>query len=95
MKIYGSVCYYYKSPYIKLYLFTGDSYFNCNCIWSTFIVNNYKGTTKYMINSLKKLRKLKPDVVISSGFIGEVSHDNISNEEWLNAIESSISKLID
>jgi hydroxyacylglutathione hydrolase len=86
----GSVCYYYSSPNGKSYLFTGDTLFLSNGNWSTFVISNYGGTDAAIIDSLEKLRKLSPDVVISSGFVGKVAYREVTSEEWASAIDYAI-----
>ena len=88
----GSVCYFYKSLHGKSYLFSGDTLFKWNGKWSTFVIEGFGGTNQDIIESLKKLRKLCPDVVMSSGFVGNMSHVEVTNEEWISAIDQHINK---
>jgi len=90
----GSICYCYQSPYGKTYLFSGDSIFMWDRKWSTFVIKGFNGTNEDMVNSLKKLRELKPNAVLSSGFIGTTSYEELTNDEWITAIDSCIVKLV-
>ncbi len=87
----GSICYYYESPYGKSYLFSGDTIFKWDGRWSTFVIKGFGGTNQDMMTSLQKLRKLKPDVVLSSGFLGNEPYGEVTNKEWVEVID----KLID
>ena len=88
----GSICYYYKSPYGKSYLFSGDTFFKWNGRWSTFVIEGFGGTNQDMMASLRKLRELRPDVVMSSGFVGDISYGEVTHEEWITAIDLYITK---
>lgn len=77
----GSICYFYESPFGKSYLFSGDTFFKWNGRWSTFVIEGFGGTDELMLASLKKLRELRPDVVMSSGFVGDISHGEVTNDE--------------
>ena len=88
----GSICYFYKSPHGKSYLFTGDTFFKWNGSWSTFVIKGFGGTDQDMVASLKKIRQLQPDVVMSSGFVGDISHEEVTHEEWITSIDQYIDK---
>ena len=89
----GSVCYYYDSPHGKSYLFTGDTFFQSNGQWSTFVIPSYGGTDTSLADSLQKIRELSPDVVLSSGFVGEVAFREVTQDEWTTVIDSAIKNL--
>jgi glyoxylase-like metal-dependent hydrolase (beta-lactamase superfamily II) len=89
----GSVCFVYKSPHGKTYLFTGDTFFQWEGKWATFVLSGFGGSEAALINSLTKLRDIKPDVVMSSGFIGNVGLVEPTETEWLDAIDTAITSL--
>jgi len=88
----GSICYYYTSPHGMSYLFSGDTIFKWNGRWSTFIIEDFGGTNADMVASLLKLRDLKPDVIMSSGFVGGISHGEVTNMEWIKTIDKQIAR---
>ena len=90
----GSVCFLYKSPNGKTYLFTRDTFFIWNSSWSTLILDNAGGDKEKLVKSLQKLRELTPDVVMSSGFVGNVGYLEVNKESWNHAIDTEISKLM-
>ena len=89
----GSVCYFYKSPHGKSYLFTGDTFFQWNGEWSVFVMPSAGGSETALAESLQKLRDLEPDVVMSSGFVGEVAMVEPTRDEWIVAIDKQIASL--
>ncbi|QMU62202.1 MAG: MBL fold metallo-hydrolase [Gammaproteobacteria bacterium] len=89
----GSVCFYYDSPHGKSYLFTGDTLFKSNGNWATFVLSSYGGSEAALADSLVKLRELSPDVVISSGFVGDVAYGEVTQNEWISTIGDSIKNL--
>ena len=89
----GSICYFYQPPHGKSYLFTGDTFFLSHGQWSTFVLESFGGSNIAMIESLLKLRRLSPDVVLSSGFIGEVAYKEMTQEQWFKVIDEAIAKL--
>lgn len=89
----GSVCYYYAPPDGKSYLFTGDTIFQSNGSWSTFVLSSHGGTNTSLVNSLEKLGELSPDVVMSSGFVGEIAFREVTRPDWVAAIDDAIMKL--
>ena len=89
----GSICFYYKSPYGKSYLFTGDTIFQSNGKWATLAFARAGGSKASLAESLLRLRDLNPDVVMSSAFVGNVSVVEVSGDEWAQAIDDNVSRL--
>ena len=89
----GSCCFFYESPHGKSYLFSGDSFFQSNGEWATFVIESAGGTRKAMAESLEKLRELSPDVVMSSGFVGDVAFREVEQDAWAEALNDHIAKL--
>ena len=69
----GSICFFYRSPTGKSHLFTGDTVFQWNGRWATLVLRNAGGSNKALAESLLRLRDHEPDVVLWSGFVGNVS----------------------
>lgn len=89
----GSVCFTYQSPHGKTYLFSGDTFFQWNGKWATLVLETSGGNKSALIESLQKIRNIKPDVVMSSGFVGGIGIAELSAEDWINAINTEISTL--
>jgi hydroxyacylglutathione hydrolase len=87
----GSISFLYRSPHGHTYLFTGDTFFQTNGNWGTFVIPQAGGSTKSLIESLRLYRDLNPDVVVSSASNrGSASLVELSTKEWVNAIDSTI-----
>ena len=54
----GSICFFYRSPTGKSYLFTGDTVFQWNGRWATLVLRNAGGSTEALAESL--LRAARP-----------------------------------
>jgi hydroxyacylglutathione hydrolase len=90
----GSVSFVYRSPFGHTYLFTGDTFFQSNGNWGTFVIPQAGGSKKSLIDSLELYRNLNPDVVISSGSnVGSDPFVELPAEEWKDAIDSTIREL--
>ena len=89
----GSICFFYKSPHGKSYLFTGDAIFQSNAKWATFVIPQAGGSKASLAESLMRLRDLKPDIVMSSAFVGDVSFVEDIGDEWAQAIDDNVSRL--
>ncbi len=89
----GSVCFFYQSPHGKNYLFTGDTFFQWDGSWRRLVLSKAGGSEVALAQSLLKIRDLKPDVVMSSGFVGKVGLVEPSSEEWSEAINAEVSRL--
>ena len=85
----GSICFFYRSPIGKSYLFTGDTIFRWNARWATLVLRNAGGSNEALTESLLRLRDLKPDVVLWSGFVGDASFAEVTREEWKKAIDQA------
>ena len=89
----GSICFFYKSPYGKSYLFTGDTIFQSNAKWATLVFPKAGGSKASLAESLSRLRELKPDVVMCSAFVGDVSYVEVNGDEWAQAVDDNVSRL--
>lgn len=86
----GSVSFLYQSPHGKSYLFTGDAFFQWDGRWRTLILTSFGGDPDDMAASLKKIRDLNPDVVMSSGFINFDGMAEVTEAEWQAAIDAEL-----
>ena len=90
----GSISFVYRSPHGHVYLFTGDTYFQSNGNWGTLVFPEAGGSTEALIESLRLYRNLDPDVVLSSASnSGSASFVELSGDEWVNSIDSTIDGL--
>lgn len=89
----GSICFFYKSPYGKSYLFTGDTIFQSNGKWATLAFPRAGGSKAALAESLIRLRDLNPDIVMCSAFVGDVSVVEVVGDEWAQAIDGNVSRL--
>ena len=90
----GSLCFFYKSPYGKSYLFTGDTIFQSNGKWATLAYSlRQVAVRRRLAESLIRLRDLNPYIVMSSAFVGDVSFAEITGDEWAQAINDNVSRL--
>lgn len=89
----GSICFFYKSPYGKSYLFTGDTIFQSGGKWATLAFPQAGGSEAALADSLLRLRDLNPDVVMCSAFVGAVSVVEVTGDEWAQAIDENVSRL--
>ena len=83
----NSVCYRYRSPHGKTYLFTGDAIYLDNGEWKTIVVADDGGDEAELASSLASLRELEIDVVICSVSIGEMRIVEVTPDEWRRVID--------
>ena len=86
----GSVCFFYRSPHGKSYLFPGDTFFQVDGRWRTFVVERAGGAREALAKSLARLRGLDPDVVLFSAFVGGAGFVEPSDGEWARAIDDAV-----
>ena len=89
----GSICFFYRAPNGKSYLFSGDTIFQWNARWATLVLRNAGGSEEALVESLLRLRDLEPDIVLWSGFVGDVSFAAVTREEWWKAIDDASARL--
>lgn len=89
----GGFSFYYPSPTGKTYLFTGDTLFQWNGRWSTLVLANEGGNQERLMESLRLLREIKPDVVLCSASVGDTSYVEVNEEDWQNAIDANLRRL--
>ena len=89
----GSICFFYRSPHGRSYLFTGDTFFQADGRWTTFVIEEAGGSREALAESLTRLRELNPDVVLSSAFVNEAAVVEPGEEEWAQAIDAAVERL--
>jgi hydroxyacylglutathione hydrolase len=89
----GSTCFLFKSPHGRAYLFTGDTIFPSNSSWDTFVMPQAGGRKSDLIDSLTRLRRLEPDVVISSASVGRVAFREMAPGEWPEVVDRTLRSL--
>lgn len=88
----NNLCYLYRSPYGKTYLFTGDTIYLDNGEWNTVIVQSDGGNEIELMNSLRRLRCLSVDVVICSVSVGEYRTVEVTQIEWQAIVDKLLSQ---
>lgn len=89
----GSICFFYASLHGGSYLFTGDTIFLWDGQWSTLVLDHAGGSAAALAESLGKLKAYSPDLVMSSGFVGEEAYRWVTLEEWTAALDGRIAHL--
>jgi hydroxyacylglutathione hydrolase len=93
----GSTCFLVHSPTGKKYLFTGDTLFlNDVGKWQAGFIGGIhtEQDRADIIQSLKLLRDIKPDVVIGSGYTGDEGFTEISPENWQETVDQATACLV-
>jgi hydroxyacylglutathione hydrolase len=89
----GSTCYLVPGIGGEKYLFTGDTMFPAgDGTWSTFLVPGRGGATA-LRSSLKLLRTVQPDVVISSAFGGDTAFETLGNGRWQECVAEALASV--
>lgn len=90
----GSTSFLVESPLGKRYLFTGDTlYLNKDHVWQAGFITGYSQQDD-LIGSLKILRELEPDMVISSAFAGDPGYKEMARTGWRSHVDLALEKLI-
>lgn len=90
----GSTSFLAKSPFGKRYLFTGDTLFlNKDREWQAGYIPGYSQKAD-LIESLRILQELEPDMVISSAFIGDPGYQEMPRTEWKFHVNLALEKLM-
>lgn len=88
---HGSVCFLYKSPHGKTYLFTGDTIVPARDSWLSAAMGGSEADLK---RSLELLRSLQPDAVMAAGALSPDTHREIASQaDWHTAIDEAAETL--
>jgi len=86
----GSVCFLVESAAAKTYLFTGDTLYLTDEGWQPGMLSF--SSREQLIESLKLLKTLQPDIVFSSAFSGKTGFE-IVTEDWSAKVQTALCKL--
>jgi len=89
----NSVCYRYRSPYGRTYLFPGDTLYLDHGEWATLVVSRDGGNRRDLARSLALLRTLDVDVIICSVSIGDMKLVEVTRPEWWRIIDDLTRRL--
>lgn len=89
----NSLCFYYKSPFGKFYLFTGDTMYLDHGIWKTLIFPRDGGQKADLVQSLLTLKMLAVDVIICSVALGSNTVVEVNQSEWESIIDALIKEV--
>lgn len=89
----NSVCYRYRSPHGKTYLFPGDTLYLDRGQWATLVVARDGGHHRDLARSLALLRTLDVNVIICSVSIGDMKIVEVSRHEWWRIIDDLMRSL--
>lgn len=90
----GGISFLYRSPNGLAYLFTGDTLFRGKDRWETLFFTSAGGNGGNLANSLRLYRRVRPDVVISSGSpSGGLAVVEVGQGEWMEILDGCIGRL--
>lgn len=92
----GSTCFLVYSPHGRRYLFTGDSlYRNGIGAWNAGFIPGHTppDSRPVLAASLRLIRELEPDVVLSSAFAGSAGFEETSPDEWRLSVDHALEEL--
>lgn len=93
----GSTCFLVASPTGKRYLFTGDTlYRGKGGVWNAGFIPGYtpEEARETLAESLRLLRGLRPDVVLSSGFTGTEGFEELAGTVWEQRVDGALERLL-
>lgn len=89
----GSTCFLVSSPRDRRYLFTGDTlYLSDDGSWKAGFIKGYSDRDA-LVESVKLLATLEPDVVISSAFSGDAGFQETSPHAWRASVARALTAL--
>ncbi len=90
----NNLCFRYRSPHGKTYLFVGDTIYWDNGGWNILIVPSDGGNEAELAKSLADLRELDVDAVLTSAGVGSTAETLVvSTDEWHDVIDSVLGRL--
>lgn len=93
----GSTCFMVESPHGKRYLFTGDTLYRTKGGgWKAGFIAGYTPPQNrtLLADSLRVLRALEPDVVLSSAFGGDAGFEEVNQQQWHDRVDNAIDALL-
>lgn len=91
----NNLCYLYHSPHGKTYLFTGDTLYLDHGRWKTIIMAQDGGNAADLRASLRTLRDLEVDVILTSVSVGVGGPVPTTQAEWAAIIDRALTDLPD
>ncbi len=89
----NNLCYRYRSPHGKTYLFTGDTIYLDKGEWNTIVFPSDGGNSRDLAGSLSLLRTLDVDVIVCSVSIGKMEVVEVTAGEWRSVIDGLLGRL--
>ncbi len=89
----NSLCYFYRSPLGRNYLFTGDVIYLDHGAWKTLIMPADGGDPADMARSLKLLRSLEVDVIVTSVAVGTMEIVEVGPTQWRDIVDNALQDL--
>ena len=90
----NNLCFYYKSPYGKSYLFTGDTIYLDRGEWNILVMKHEGGSYDALRKTLLEMRALEVDVVMCSVAIGATNERiEVNEHEWHQIIDQLLLKI--
>jgi glyoxylase-like metal-dependent hydrolase (beta-lactamase superfamily II) len=86
----GSVSFLVRSVEGKKYLFTGDTIYMNDGRWETRLQGGSKAD---LVDSLRLLRELAPDVVLSSASEGLLAYQSFTDNQWQTEVDRVLARL--
>ncbi len=87
----GGISCVYPSPHGETYLFSGDTMLPLNGQWIAPAMSADGGDDAKLLKTVSLLRDLKPDLVLSSTSVGEVTVE-VGHAEWVDAVDVILSR---
>ncbi|NER15379.1 MBL fold metallo-hydrolase [Leptobacterium flavescens] len=89
----NNMCFYYRSPFGKSYLFTGDTIYLDNGKWNFIVMPHDGGNYSDLKQSLMTLRQLEVDVIMPSVGVGGNRAVEVTQKEWHQIIDKLVERL--
>ncbi len=89
----GSTCFLYHSPHGRTYLFTGDTIYLSDGAWENGFLADMSDKAA-LAESLRVLRGLAPDVVLSSASVGPVPVQELGPGDWPAGVDQALRPLL-
>ena len=87
----GGISCVYPSPHGETYLFSGDTMLPLNGQWIAPAISADGGDDATLVKSASLFRDLKPDLVLSSTSLGDVTVE-VGHAEWVDAVDAILSR---
>lgn len=89
----SNLCYRYKSPYGKTYLFVGDTLYPDHGTWKALFMTRHGGNKATLCATLEQLKAVQVDIVIPSVALGKYQISEMNAPQWSAALDCAIASL--